>query len=652
MISIEGLSVAFGGNTLFDNITYVINKKDRIALVGKNGAGKSTMLKIIAGLQAPTSGNVNMPKDLTVGYLPQQMNLSDTRTVMEEAEQAFSYIFELQSRIERMNTELSESTDYESEYYQELIERVSNANEQLALIGASNYQAEIEKTLIGLGFTREDFGRDTSEFSGGWRMRIELAKLLLQRPDVLLLDEPTNHLDIESIQWLESFLSTRANAVVLVSHDRAFIDNVTTRTIEISLGRIYDYQVNYSRYVVLRQERLEQQMRAYENQQKQIQDTEAFIERFRYKATKSVQVQSRIKQLAKLERVEVDEVDTSRLNLKFPPAPRSGDYPIIAEGVGKNYGSHVVFSNATFTIKRGEKVAFVGKNGEGKSTLVKCIMGEIPYTGTLKIGHNVKIGYFAQNQASLLDESITVFDTIDRVAVGDIRTKIRDILGAFMFGGEASDKKVKVLSGGEKTRLAMIRLLLEPVNLLILDEPTNHLDMRTKDVLKQAIRDFNGTVILVSHDREFLDGLVSKVYVFGGGQVREHLGGIYDFLESRKLDSLRELEQRATVSKTEKDGNISKDSASPAKSEYSKLSYEEQKEFARRLRKAEKVVADIESEIAGLEKRIAEVEEKLATPDGAADTSLYELHGQLKKQLDDVMWKWSEASEVLDKLQK
>lgn len=652
MISIEGLSVAFGGNTLFDNITYVINKKDRIALVGKNGAGKSTMLKIIAGLQAPTSGSVNMPKDLTVGYLPQQMNLSDTRTVMEEAEQAFSHIFELQSRIERMNTELSERTDYESEYYQELIERVSNANEQLALIGASNYQAEIEKTLIGLGFTREDFGRDTSEFSGGWRMRIELAKLLLQRPDVLLLDEPTNHLDIESIQWLESFLSTRANAVVLVSHDRAFIDNVTTRTIEISLGRIYDYQVNYSRYVVLRQERLEQQMRAYENQQKQIQDTEAFIERFRYKATKSVQVQSRIKQLAKLERVEVDEVDTSRLNLKFPPAPRSGDYPIIAEGVGKNYGSHVVFSNATFTIKRGEKVAFVGKNGEGKSTLVKCIMGEIPYTGTLKIGHNVKIGYFAQNQANLLDESITVFDTIDRVAVGDIRTKIRDILGAFMFGGEASDKKVKVLSGGEKTRLAMIRLLLEPVNLLILDEPTNHLDMRTKDVLKQAIRDFNGTVILVSHDREFLDGLVSKVYEFGGGQVREHLGGIYDFLESRKLDSLRELEQRATVSKTEKDGNISKDSASSAKSEDSKLSYGEQKEFARRLRKAEKVVADIESEIAGLEKRIAEVEEKLATPDGAADTSLYELHGQLKKQLDDVMWKWSEASEVLDKLQK
>ncbi len=650
MISIEGLSVAFGGNTLFDNITYVINKKDRIALVGKNGAGKSTMLKIIAGLQAPTSGCVNMPKDLTVGYLPQQMNLTDTRTVMEEAEQAFAHIFELQARIERMNVELAERTDYESDDYQELIERVSNANEQLSLIGAANYQAEIEKTLIGLGFTREDFGRDTSEFSGGWRMRIELAKLLLQRPDVLLLDEPTNHLDIESIQWLESFLATRANAVVLVSHDRAFIDNVTNRTIEISLGRIYDYQVNYSRYVVLRQERLDQQMRAYENQQKQIQDTEAFIERFRYKATKSVQVQSRIKQLAKLERVEVDEVDTSRLNLKFPPAPRSGDYPIIADGVGKSYGDHLVFADATFTIKRGEKVAFVGKNGEGKSTLVKCIMGEIPYTGTLKIGHNVKIGYFAQNQASLLDESLTVFDTIDRVAVGDIRTKIRDILGAFMFGGEASDKKVKVLSGGERTRLAMIRLLLEPVNLLILDEPTNHLDMRTKDVLKQAIKDFNGTVIVVSHDREFLDGLVSKVYEFGGGRVREHLGGIYDFLESRKLESLRELEQRATPAADKKVAQPKAPVAAPA--EGVKLSYEEQKEVTRRLRKAEKTVADIEKEIADIESRIADIEQKLATPEGAADTSLYEQHGALKKQLDDTMWKWSEASETLEQLQK
>ena len=657
MISIEGLSVAFGGNTLFDNITYVINKRDRIALVGKNGAGKSTMLKIIAGLQAPTSGRVNMPKDLTVGYLPQQMNLTDSRTVMQEAEQAFAHIFELQARIERMNAELAERTDYESDDYQELIERVSNANEQLSLIGAANYQAEIEKTLIGLGFTRDDFNRNTSEFSGGWRMRIELAKLLLQRPDVLLLDEPTNHLDIESIQWLENFLATRANAVVLVSHDRAFIDNVTTRTIEISMGHIYDYQVNYSHYVVLRQERLEQQRRAYENQQKQIQDTEAFIERFRYKATKSVQVQSRIKQLAKLERVEVDEVDTSHLNLKFPPAPRSGDYPVIAEGVGKSYGDHLVFADATFTIKRGEKVAFVGKNGEGKSTMVKCIMGEIPFTGTLKIGHNVKIGYFAQNQASLLDESLTVFETIDRVAVGDIRTKIRDILGAFMFGGEASDKKVKVLSGGERTRLAMIRLLLEPVNLLILDEPTNHLDMRTKDVLKQAIRDFNGTVIVVSHDREFLDGLVSKVYEFGGGRVREHLGGIYDFLESRKLESLRELEQRnpappaadkkATAPKAEASA-----SAISAGNEGSKLSYEEQKELARRLRKAEKAVADVEKEIADLDAQIASLEEKLATPDGAADTSLYEQHGQLKKQLDDAMWRWSEASESLEQLQK
>lgn len=655
MISIEGLSVAFGGNTLFDNITYVINKRDRIALVGKNGAGKSTMLKIIAGLQAPTSGSVNMPKDLTIGYLPQQMNLTDTRTVMQEAEQAFAHIFELQARIERMNNELAERTDYESPEYQELIERVSNANEQLSLIGASNYQAEIEKTLIGLGFTRDDFNRDTSEFSGGWRMRIELAKLLLQRPDVLLLDEPTNHLDIESIQWLENFLATRANAVVLVSHDRAFIDNVTTRTIEISMGRIYDYQVNYSRYVVLRQERLEQQRRAYENQQKQIQDTEAFIERFRYKATKSVQVQSRIKQLAKLERVEVDEVDTSHLNLKFPPAPRSGDYPVIADGVSKSYGDHLVFANATFTIKRGEKVAFVGKNGEGKSTMVKCIMGEIPYTGTLKIGHNVKIGYFAQNQASLLDESLTVFDTIDRVAVGDIRTKIRDILGAFMFGGEASDKKVKVLSGGERTRLAMIRLLLEPVNLLILDEPTNHLDMRTKDVLKQAIRDFNGTVIVVSHDREFLDGLVSKVYEFGGGRVREHLGGIYDFLESRKLESLRELEQSTATPASDKKVASPKAEAAPAIStanEGSKLSYEAQKELARRLRKAEKEVADTEKAVAELEKQIAELEEKLSTPEGAADTTLYEQHGALKKQLDDTMWRWSEASEALERLQK
>ena len=640
MISIEGLTVEFGGNPLFDNITYVVNKRDRIALVGKNGAGKTTMLKIIAGLQAPSSGSVNRPRDLSIGYLPQQMQLSDTRTVMQEAEQAFAHIFEMQKRVDSMNEELASRTDYESEEYQELIERVSTATEQLALAGSNNYQAEIERTLMGLGFVRSDFDRPTAEFSGGWRMRIELAKLLLQRHDVLLLDEPTNHLDIESIQWLETFLATRAGAVMLVSHDRAFIDNVTTRTIEISLGKIYDYQVNYSKYVVLRQERLEQQQRAYENQQKQIQDTEAFIERFRYKATKAVQVQSRIKQLEKIERIEVDEIDNSHISLRFPPAPRSGDYPIIAEEVRKCYGDHLVFDHATFTLKRGEKVAFVGKNGEGKSTLVKCIMGEIPFDGALKLGHNVKIGYFAQNQASLLDGTITVFDTIDRVAVGDIRTKIRDILGAFMFGGEASDKKVSVLSGGEKTRLAMIRLLLEPVNLLILDEPTNHLDMRTKDVLKKAIAEFEGTVIIVSHDREFLDGLVEKVYEFGGGRVREHLGGIYDFLEKKKIDSLRQLElsQKATPK------------SAPAEKSEGKISYEERKELARRIKKAERTVTTIEEEISGIEYAIDILEQKLSTPEGAADMQLYEEHGKLKKQLDEVMERWESATEELDEL--
>ena len=642
MISIEGLTVEFGGNPLFNDITYVINKKDRIALVGKNGAGKSTMLKIIAGLQQPTSGVVNFPKDLTIGYLPQQMQLSDSRTVMAEAEQAFSHIFEMEARIDRMNAELLERTDYESEEYQELIERVSNATEQLHLMGAANYQAEIEKTLIGLGFLRSDFDRSTSEFSGGWRMRIELAKLLLQRPDVLLLDEPTNHLDIESIQWLETFLATRANAVVLVSHDRAVIDAVTTRTIEISLGRIYDYKVNYSRYVQLRAERLEQQRRAFENQQKQIQDTEAFIERFRYKATKSVQVQSRIKQLDKLERVEVDEVDNSRLNLKFPPAPRSGDYPLIFDNVGKSYGDHVVFAHVDFTIKRGDKVAFVGKNGEGKSTLVKCIMNEIDYTGNLKIGHNVKIGYFAQNQAQLLNGEITVFDTIDRVAVGDIRTKIRDILGAFMFGGEASDKKVKVLSGGEKTRLAMIRLLLEPVNLLILDEPTNHLDMRTKDVLKQAIKDFDGTVIVVSHDREFLDGLVTKVYEFGNKQVREHLGGIYDFLQRKKMDSLQELEKEKVTEKSNVEGIPSEN----------KLSYEEQKEQQRQLKRLERTISDCEKKVEELELKIKQIEVRLSSVEGASDSSLYEKHGRLKKELDEIIEKWTELTMELEEKNK
>ncbi len=536
MISINNLTIEFSSQVLFDNINYVINPKDKIALVGKNGAGKSTMLKIIAGLQTPTSGSVAIPADVTIGYLPQQMILEDTLTVVEEVRKVFAHIDRMQTQLDHMNTELAERTDYDSDSYHALIERVSNLTEELAMASGDNCEAEMEKTLLGLGFVRSDFNRPTAEFSGGWRMRIELAKLLLQRPDVLLLDEPTNHLDIESIQWLESFLVSKAKAVVLVSHDRAFIDNVTNRTIEITLGKIYDYAVNYSKFVALRAERIEQQMRAFRNQQKQIEYTEAFIERFRYKATKSVQVQSRIKQLAKIERIEVDEVDTSHLSLRFPPAPRSGDFPLIIEDVGKAYGDHQVFDHATFTLRRGEKVAFVGKNGEGKSTLVKCIMGEIPYTGSLRLGHNVKIGYFAQNQAQLLDGEITVFDTIDRVAVGDIRLKIRDILGAFMFGGEASDKKVKVLSGGEKTRLAMIKLLLEPVNLLILDEPTNHLDMKTKDILKQAIKDFDGTVIVVSHDREFLDGLVEKVYEFGGGNVRECLGGIYPRASERRPD--------------------------------------------------------------------------------------------------------------------
>ena len=648
MISIESLTVEFGGKPLFDNISYVINKKDRIALVGKNGAGKSTMLKIIAGLQRPTSGNVSIPKDLTIGYLPQQMRHTDVRTVQQEAELAFSHIREMEESVARINQALLDRTDYESDEYRRLIEQFSYLNEQLQLAGASNFQAEIEKTLLGLGFNRTDLDRPTSEFSGGWRMRIELAKLLLQRPDVLLLDEPTNHLDIESIQWLESFLATRANAVVLVSHDRAFLDAVTTRTIEISLGSIYDYKVNYSHFVQLRAERLEQQQRAYENQQKQIQDTEAFIERFRYKATKAVQVQSRIKQLEKLERVEVDEVDNSRLNLKFPPAPRSGDYPVIAENLKKAYGSHVVFDQVTFTIERGEKVAFVGKNGEGKSTLVKCIMHEIDdYTGTLKLGYNIKIGYFAQNQAQMMDEELTVFDTIDRVAVGDIRTKIRDILGAFMFGGEASDKKVKVLSGGEKTRLAMIRLLLEPVNLLILDEPTNHLDMRSKDVLKQAIKDFDGTVIVVSHDREFLDGLVSKVYEFGGGRVREHLGGIYEFLERKKLDSLKELERPVAVSAASRAEKEKEKTTTE-----NKLSYEARKELQRQIKRAERAVEATERRIQEIEKQIAEIEQQLSTPEGLSDLDLCEKHGALQRELNERMECWEAETSELERLRQ
>ena len=650
MISIEGLTVEFGGFTLLDGLSFVVNKKDRIALVGKNGAGKSTLLKILAGLQQPTSGTVSVPRDTTIGYLPQQMQLEDTRTVREEAEQAFAHIHETEAEIDRINRELSARTDYESDAFQALIERMTNLTDRLRLMRGTSYQAELERTLIGLGFTREDFDRPTAEFSGGWRMRIELAKLLLRRPDVLLLDEPTNHLDIESIQWLEGFITTSANAVLLVSHDRAFINNTTRRTLEIELGHIYDYKVSYDQYVELRRERREQQQRAYDNQQKMLADTEAFIERFRYKATKAVQVQSRIKQLARVERIEVDAEDTAMLHLRFPPAPRSGSYPVIIEGLAKSYGAHVVFSGATFTIHRGDKVAFVGKNGEGKSTLVKCIMGEITdYEGTLKLGHNVRIGYFAQNQAQLLDESKTVFETIDYVATGDIRTKIRDILGAFMFGGEAADKKVRVLSGGERSRLAMIRLLLEPVNLLILDEPTNHLDMRSKDVLKDALRDFDGTLIVVSHDREFLDGLVDKVYEFGHGRIREHLGGIYDFLERKKMENLRELERRNTPMSPSLSAAIApkKVHATPERSAQ-KLSYEEQKEQARRLRKLEKAVADSEREIANMERKISELEARMATPEGAADASLFAEHDNLQKVLSDAMDHWAKATEALD----
>lgn len=644
MISIEGLKVEFGVTPLFEDVSFVINKKDRIALVGKNGAGKSTMLKILAGEQRPTEGTVAVQRNITVGYLPQVMILSDTRTVMEEAEMAFEHIFEMQERINRMNQELADRTDYDSESYQELIERFTHDNEHFLMMGGTNYQAEIERTLIGLGFERTDFNRPTSEFSGGWRMRIELAKLLLRRPDVLLLDEPTNHLDIESIQWLEGFLKNSPGAVVLVSHDRAFINNVTNRTIEISCGHIYDYKVPYDEFVVLRKERREQQLRAYENQQKEIKDTEDFIERFRYKATKAVQVQSRIKQLEKIVPIRIDEEDHSTLRLKFPPAIRSGNYPIICEGVKKAYGDQVVFHDVNMTIHRGEKVAFVGKNGEGKSTLVKCIMDQIPFEGKLVIGHNVQIGYFAQNQAQLLDENLTVFDTIDRVAQGDIRLKIRDILGAFMFGGEASDKKVKVLSGGERSRLAMIRLLLEPVNLLILDEPTNHLDMRSKDVLKEAIRDFDGTVIVVSHDREFLDGLVTKVYEFGGGVVKEHIGGIYDFLQKKKMESLQELQL------TQSSAPVAKEESVPVSE--NKLSYEAQKEQNRKIRKLEKQVAACEERIGELEAQVGELETRMATPEGASDRSLYEQYQALKKEIAVAEEEWETVLMELDELRQ
>lgn len=652
MISINNLSVEFSSRPLFTDISFVVNPTDKIALVGKNGAGKSTLLKILAGEQEPTSGSIGRPSGLTIGYLPQQMKIADDTTILEETKKAFKERLDMEAELEKLNSSLTEREDYESEDYARLLEKIEFLSHRIAVDDTTNVEAEIERTLVGLGFLRTDFDRPTSEFSGGWRMRVELAKILLRRPDVLLLDEPTNHLDIESIQWLEQFIATKAKAVVLVSHDRAFLDNVTKRTIEISCGKIYDYKVSYTPFVKLREERVAQQMRAYENQQKLIADTKDFIERFRYKATKAVQVQSRIKQLEKIVPIEVDEVDTSRLRLKFPPAPRSGDFPLIVENLGKTYGDHVVFSGAEFTLRRGEKVAFVGKNGEGKSTLVKCIMGQIPFDGHLKLGHNVKIGYFAQNQAQLLDESISVFDTIDNVAVGDIRTRIRDILGAFMFGGEASDKKVKVLSGGEKTRLAMIKLLLEPVNFLILDEPTNHLDMKTKDILKDAIKDFDGTVIVVSHDREFLDGLVEKVYEFGGGKVKENLGGIYEFLNKKRLENLSDLER--------KDISLSSGAASITISgtvdeakcdeglQHRQLSYAEQKEREKTLRKAEKALKASEEAIADLENKQAELERRIASGD-ASDEVLRE-YSEVSSRLDKEMEVWEEAQSHLDEL--
>ena len=641
MISVEGLKVEFSAKPLFQNVSFVVNDKDRIALVGKNGAGKSTMLKILCGIQKPDAGVVAVPNDTTIGYLPQVMHLTDDTTLREETRKAFADVLKQKERVAKMERELAERTDYESESYMELVEKFSHEHDRFMLLGADNYEAELERTLLGLGFNKTDFERPTSEFSGGWRMRIELAKILLQRPDVLLLDEPTNHLDIESIQWLEQFLVQSAKALVLVSHDRAFINNVTNRTLEISCGRTVDYKVKYDEYLVLRTERREQQLRAYENQQKEIADIKDFIEKFRYKATKAVQVQSRIKQLEKIVPIEIDEVDTSALRLKFPPCLRSGDYPVICNEVQKNYGAHTVFSNVNLTIKRGEKVAFVGKNGEGKSTLVKCIMNEIPFDGELKVGHNVQIGYFAQNQAQLLDESLSVFETIDNVAKGDIRLRINDILGAFMFGGEASDKKVKVLSGGERTRLAMIKLLLEPVNLLILDEPTNHLDLVSKEVLKEAIKAFDGTAIIVSHDREFLDGLVEKVYEFGEGKVREHLGGIYDFLQSKKIDSLTMLELSKNVSSPEPE---------PVEKTENKLNYAERKELQKQLNRIEKAIKETEKDIEKYEARVKELEEILLKPEHASDMGLINEYTNITAQLEKTNEKWLELSEEKEQI--
>lgn len=641
MISVEGLKVEFSAKPLFQDVSFVVNDKDRIALVGKNGAGKSTMLKILCGIQKPDAGVVAVPNDTTIGYLPQVMHLTDDTTLREETRKAFADVLKQKERVAKMERELAERTDYESESYMELVEKFSHEHDRFMLLGADNYEAELERTLLGLGFNKTDFERPTSEFSGGWRMRIELAKILLQRPDVLLLDEPTNHLDIESIQWLEQFLVQSAKALVLVSHDRAFINNVTNRTLEISCGRTVDYKVKYDEYLVLRAERREQQLRAYENQQKEIADIKDFIEKFRYKATKAVQVQSRIKQLEKIVPIEIDEVDTSALRLKFPPCLRSGDFPVICNEVQKNYGAHTVFSNVNLTIKRGEKVAFVGKNGEGKSTLVKCIMNEIPFDGELKVGHNVQIGYFAQNQAQLLDESLSVFETIDNVAKGDIRLRINDILGAFMFGGEASDKKVKVLSGGERTRLAMIKLLLEPVNLLILDEPTNHLDLVSKEVLKEAIKAFDGTAIIVSHDREFLDGLVEKVYEFGEGKVREHLGGIYDFLQSKKIDSLTTLELSKNVSSPEPE---------PVVKTENKLNYAERKELQKQLNRIEKAIKETEKDIEKYETRVKELEEILLKPEHASDMGLINEYTNITAQLEKANEKWLELSEEKEQI--
>ena len=657
MISVEGLKVEFGVKPLFANASFVVNDRDRIALVGKNGAGKSTLLKILCGQQRPTEGVVAVPNDTTIGYLPQVMNLQDNTTVREETRKAFAGNTWMKERLDKMNRELSERTDYESDDYMQLVQRYTEEHERYMMMGAENYEAEIERTLGGLGFLRTDLERPTHEFSGGWRMRIELAKILLQKPDVLLLDEPTNHLDIESIQWLEQFLAQSAKAVVLVSHDRAFINNVTNRTLEISCGQVIDYRVKYDEYVTLRAERREQQIRAYENQQKEMADMKAFIERFRYQATKAVQVQQKIKQLEKIVPIEIDEVDRSAMHLKFPPCLRSGDYPVICEEVRKDYGEHTVFDHVTFTLKRGEKVAFVGKNGEGKSTLVKCIMGEIPFTGTLKIGHNIQIGYFAQNQAQLLDESLTVFQTIDNVAKGDIRMRINDILGAFMFGGENAEKRVKVLSGGERSRLAMIRLLLEPVNLLILDEPTNHLDMQSKDVLKEAIRAFDGTVILVSHDREFLDGLVTKVYEFGGGLVREHLGGIYDFLRRKKIASLDELSVRSNSAESQSNSPSSfvlrpssNTSTSITSDVSSKLAYLERKEQQKKVKRMEKSIKEQEEKIMKLEDRIKELDAILCTPEGASDMTVVTEYTSIKKLIDQETERWEHLCEELDQL--